>query len=127
MDYLSLIAYRDQVTVDQLSYAKVNESLFCTAIDNLIRNGLKYNDSPTKCVRIFMVDENTLGIQDNGRGMSQEDFMRYSQPYMRRAGQKETGTGLGLSICVAILNEHGFNISCETLQQGTLLKVRLKC
>jgi two-component system, chemotaxis family, sensor kinase Cph1 len=126
-DHLDGTAYEDQVVIDPLPKLPVNESLFCTAIDNLIRNGLKYNDSDTKFIKIFMLDELTLCIQDNGRGMTQEDFDKLSQPYTRRLDQAESGTGLGLSICVAILNEHGFCISCEKLQQGTMMKVRLKC
>lgn len=126
MSYLNSTAYADQVVIDPLPTVEVNESLFCTAIDNLIRNGLKYNDSCTKYVKIFMLDDSTLAVQDNGRGMSGEDFTKLSQPYMRPAGQKEEGTGLGLSICIAILNEHGFSVDCEKLQQGTMLKVRLK-
>ena len=127
LSYLNSTAYADQVKIEPLKTFEVNEPLFCTAVDNLIRNGLKYNDSPTKWIRIFMLDEFTLAVQDNGRGMSHEDFLRLSQPYMRPEGQKEDGTGLGLSICIAILNEHGFSIECEKLQQGTMLKVRLKC
>lgn len=124
--FLSTTAYKDQVIIDKLCVAAVNESLFCTAVDNLIRNGLKYNDAETKFVRVFMFDSDTLGIQDNGRGMSQQDFDVLSRPYIRREGQKESGTGLGLSICTAIMTEHGFSVSCEKLQQGTLLKVKVR-
>jgi len=126
ISYLSMTSYNDQVIVDSLITIPVNESLFCTAVDNLIRNGLKYNDSDTRWVKIYMLDADTMAIQDNGRGMSHEDFSRMSYPYTRRANQKEKGTGLGLNICNAILREHGFAINCEKLEQGTLLKVRLR-
>jgi PAS domain S-box-containing protein len=126
MGYLSMTSYNDQVIISPLITIQVNESLFCTAVDNLIRNGLKYNDSPTKCVKIYMLDSDTMVIEDNGRGMTQEEFSRMSYPYTRRANQKEKGTGLGLNICNAILREHGFAITCEKLEQGTLLKVRLQ-
>jgi PAS domain S-box-containing protein len=124
--YLTMTSYNDQVIVGPLVSVPINESLFCTAVDNLIRNGLKYNDSPTKCVKIYMLDPDTMAIEDNGRGMTQEEFSRMSYPYTRRANQKEKGTGLGLNICNAILREHGFAITCEKLEQGTLLKVRLR-
>lgn len=125
-NFLSSTSYNDQVIIEELTYAEVNESLFCTAIDNLVRNGLKYNDSETKVVRIHMLDEDTLVVEDNGRGMSQDDFDQYSKPYKRGKNQKENGTGLGLNICVAILKEHGFSVSCERLNPGTRLRVRLK-
>ena len=66
----------------------VNEALFCTSIDNLIRNGLKYNDSSSKFVKIYFEGE-TIFIQDNGRGITQEDFEHLSKPYVRKEGQKD--------------------------------------
>ena len=51
--------------------------------------------------------------------------MNELKPYTRKEGQKETGSGLGLNICIAILQEHGFGISCEKNNIGTKLKIRL--
>ena len=124
-DYLSATAYSSQVIIDELPTIEVNEALFCTAVDNLIRNGLKYNDSDTKFVKITS-DEKYVYIQDNGRGITQEDFDHLSKPYTRKEGQKESGTGLGLNICVAILEEHGFNITCEKNEIGTKMKIKFK-
>jgi len=122
--YLYTTAYKSQVKIDPLPTVEVNESLFCTAIDNLIRNGLKYNDSDFKYVHIFM-EGKYLVIQDNGRGMSQRDFDEWSKPYTRKENQKESGSGLGLNICVAILNEHKFTTSCEKNNIGTKFKIKV--
>lgn len=124
-DYLSSTAYISQVIIDKLPTIEVNEALFCTAVDNLIRNGLKYNDSDTKFVKIYS-DENNIYVQDNGRGITQEDFDHLCKPYTRKEGQKESGTGLGLNICVAILEEHGFIITCEKNEIGTKMKIKIK-
>ncbi len=125
-DYLSATAYRSQVILENLGEYEVNEALFCTSIDNLIRNGLKYNDSSTKFVKIYRI-KNTIFVEDNGRGLSADDFKYLSQPYTRKEGQKETGTGLGLNICIAILEEHGFSITCDKLPNiGTQMKIKLK-
>jgi signal transduction histidine kinase len=110
---------------DNLPTIEVNEALLCTAVDNLIRNGLKYNDSDTKFVEISS-DEDSIYIQDNGRGITQEDFNYLCKPYTRKEGQKESGTGLGLNICVAILEEHGFQITCEKNETGTKMKIKFK-
>jgi PAS domain S-box-containing protein len=129
VDYLSSTAYKDQVAIDRLPIVEVNEPLFCTAIDNLIRNGLKYNDSEFKMVAITMLDEQTLGVIDNGRGMTQEDFEQYSKPYLRKKNQTESGTGLGLNISIAILKEHGFTITSfhdPTKDEGTILRIKIK-
>lgn len=127
-NYLQPTAYFSQVALsDFLPEVEVNESLFCTAIDNLIRNGIKYNDSEFKMVAVYMDEDKYLAIQDNGRGMTQEEFEHLSKPYARRADQKETGTGLGLNICIAILQEHGFEISCQKMPEGgTKIKIKIK-
>lgn len=125
-EYLKSTSYIKQVKIDNLPSVLVNEPLFCTAIDNLIRNGLKYNDSSTKFVSIYMQDNDHLCIEDNGRGMSQSEFNEYSKPYTRKKGQEEKGTGLGLNICLAILKEHGFSIRAEKKEQGTKLLINIK-
>jgi PAS domain S-box-containing protein len=122
--YLSTTAYKSQVKIDPMPTVEVNESLFCTALDNLIRNGLKYNDNPTKYVHLYMEGKD-LVIQDNGRGMSQKDFEEWSKPYTRKENQRESGSGLGLNICVAILNEHKFTTSCEKNNIGTKFKIKV--
>ena len=127
-NYLATTSYIKQVDIDMLPTIEVNEPLFCTAIDNLIRNGLKYNDSPKKIVRIFMSLENnkrSICVQDNGRGMSQEEFLYLSKPYIRKKGQTEGGTGLGLNICIAILKEHGFEVKAEKLSNGTKMCITI--
>lgn len=132
-DYLKLTAYKNQVILsDNLpEQLELNEALFCTAIDNLIRNGLKYNDSPTKWVKIYHEGSYHTGsfivVEDNGRGITQEEFIELSKPYSRKEGQKEQGTGLGLNICIEILKEHRFKISAEkkTTETGTIIKIEL--
>lgn len=125
-DYLSNTSYSSQVAISELVQCEVNQALFCTAVDNLIRNGLKYNDSDNKVVRIFMEDDSNISIQDNGRGMTQEEFEHLSQPYTRKEGQQEQGSGLGLNICVSILKEHGFSVSCQKNDIGTKMNIKLK-
>lgn len=124
--YLKSTAYRSQVVIEKLGVEMVNEALFCTAIDNLIRNGLKYNDSSTKFVKLYRKDD-ILYVEDNGRGLSSEDFKNLSEPYVRKENQDEEGTGLGLNICIAILEEHGYSIDCDKLPEiGTQIKIYLK-
>ncbi len=125
-DYLKSTSYIKQVQIGLLPSLLVNEPLFCTAIDNLIRNGLKYNDSSTKFVSIYMQNDYTLCVEDNGRGITQEEFVEFSKPYTRKQNQDEGGSGLGLNICLAILKEHGFTIRAEKQQQGTKLLIKIK-
>ena len=126
-EFLSTTAYKKQVIIEDLITVPVSEQLFCTAVDNLIRNGLKYNDSPNKLVKVYMGDPDTLVVEDNGRGITQEEFINFSSKNLRRENQKESGSGLGLGICVAILKEHNFEIHCtknETV--GTTITIKLR-
>lgn len=126
-DYLRLTAYKNQVLLDDNlpKNLEVNEPLFCTAVDNLIRNGLRYNDSPTKWVKIYSEDD-FIVIEDNGRGITHEEFLELSKPYTRKEGQAEGGTGLGLNISIAILSEHNFLVEAEKLDIGTKIKIKIK-
>jgi PAS domain S-box-containing protein len=133
--HLETTAYSKQVIIEDLISSNVNEALFCTAVDNLIRNGLKYNDSDLRLVKIYMNKlkynkdrgsyRNVLVIEDNGRGMSKKDFEELSQPYKRKNEQKEPGSGLGLNICLAIMKEHGFDVSSEKIKTGTKIKIEI--
>jgi len=123
--YLKSTAYASQVDISELGVINANEALICTAIDNLIRNGLKYNDSKSKIVRIYKENDRTIVIEDNGRGMTQEQFEEYSKPYIRNNNNKEKGTGLGLNICIAIIKEHSFDIECGLSENGGS-KIKIK-
>ena len=130
-DYLRLTAYKNQVVLsdDLPSELDVNEALFCTAVDNFIRNGLKYNESPTKFIKICLEAGYHTGsyivIEDNGRGITGDEFVEFSKPYARKAGQKESGTGLGLNISIEILKEHGFKVFAEKQNNGTKVYIQI--
>lgn len=128
-DYLRLTAYKHQVVLDNNlpTSLNINEPLFCTAIDNFIRNGLKYNDSKTKWVKVYTSHIHNVGnvicIEDNGRGLTKEEFRELSKPYIRKPNQKETGSGLGLNISLSILKEHGYSIWADKTKQGTKITI----
>lgn len=128
-DYLRLTAYKHQVVLDNNlpTSLNINEPLFCTAIDNFIRNGLKYNDSKTKWVKVYTSHIHNVGnvicIEDNGRGLTREEFRELSKPYVRKPNQKETGSGLGLNISLSILKEHGYSIWADKTKQGTKITI----
>ncbi len=121
-EYLKLTAYSNKVEIDELPEITANKSLMCTAVDNFIRNGLKYNKAKQKAVKLYMED-NYLVIEDNGIGMTQEEFEHLCKPYKRRETETEHGTGLGLNISNAILTEHNFPVKVEKIETGTRILV----
>jgi K+-sensing histidine kinase KdpD len=130
-EYLKLTAYKNQIIIsdDLPTELEINEALFCTAVDNLIRNGLKYNDSATKWVKIYFEGDygkdSFICIEDNGRGLTSNEFWELSKPYTRKENQQEQGTGLGLNICVEILKQHSFKIVIEEIKKGTKIKIKI--
>jgi signal transduction histidine kinase len=123
--YISPNSYSVQVEISDLSKMEVNETLFCNAVENLIKNGLSYNDSEVKKVKIYN-EEEYLIVEDNGKGFSQKQFEKHLTKYSKKANVTGDEKGLGLNICVAILEEHGFKLSCEKIESGTKMKIKIK-
>lgn len=117
--YISTTSYKSQTLVSDLPNKEVNETLFWNAIDNIIKNGLKYNKSENKLVKIYTEDEYLI-IEDNGVGLSQSKFEK-----ILKSDKTDEDSGLGLNICYAIIKEHGFELSCEEVKTGTKMKIKL--
>ena len=123
LKYLTNTSYKNQVVIDELIPLYVNETLFWNAIDNLIKNGLRYNNSETKEVKIYMENDDLI-IEDNGVGFSQKEFESVTGQYLKKEDDSESGLGLGIT--KTILEEHGFSITCEKNEIGTKMKIKIK-
>jgi signal transduction histidine kinase len=124
-NYITPNSYSSQVEISDLGELEVNEILFCNAVENLIKNGLTYNDNQEKKVKIY-IDNDSLVIEDNGRGFTQKQFEKHLTKYSKKTNVTGDEKGLGLNICVAILEEHGFKLSCEGNNVGTKMKIKIK-
>ena len=128
-EHLENKVYFSQIDIDSdLPTINVNKYLFGVAIDNLIKGGLRFNDSEKKTVKIYMENTDVLCIEDNGTGLSREDFISYCKPYVRVKHNKDAVKiyqGLELNIAVAIIEDHGFHIEPEKLKIGTVFRVNL--
>jgi signal transduction histidine kinase len=124
-DFLKTTAYSNSVMLESdMPDHEINPTLFCTAIDNLIRNGLKYNDSAEKTVNIYSEGQYIV-IEDNGRGLSQTELEIFSKQQSGSTDQADAGEGLGLKISIAIFNDHGFSLTAERLEpNGTKMKIK---
>ena len=123
LKYLTNTSYKNQVEVDKLVSLNVNETLFWNAIDNLIKNGLRYNNSETKIVKIYM-ENNDLIVEDNGIGFTQKEFENATGGYLKKDTNSESGLGLGIT--KTILEEHGFSMVFEKIETGTKIKIKIK-
>ena len=123
LKYLTNTSYKNQVIIDELTTINVNETLFWNAIDNLIKNGLRYNTKENKEVKIYMENE-VLVVEDNGVGFSQKEFEKVTGRYLNKGDNSEVGLGLGIT--KTILEEHGFSMICEKINTGTKIKIKIK-
>jgi light-regulated signal transduction histidine kinase (bacteriophytochrome) len=119
-EYFANTSYSSQVTVEDIGEMEVNKQLFCTAIDNLVRNGIKYNSNKNKTVHVFKENDNIV-IKDNGTGLSKKQF----NEIIKKGVDMESETGLGLSITKAIVEEHGFSIDCDLIDEGTQITITI--
>lgn len=91
---------------------------------NLIKNGLKYNDSIKPFVKVTVEQNDTLTIfkvSDNGIGFSDRDREHLYERFYRgtRAlNLRPSGSGLGLSICHTIIEAHHGKIELISLQNA---------
>jgi signal transduction histidine kinase len=116
-EYLHETVHNSFVQISKMDTAYMNSELMCSVLDNLVRNGLKYNTQETKLIKIYMKGTSIV-VEDNGYGMSEQQFNEYIQPYSR-GNSAVSGSGLGLSICKMICDIHGYTMSCEQLEVGT--------
>lgn len=98
---------------------------------NLIDNARKAVDEDGMIRFEGRVDESgyTLRIQDNGRGMTEEDMSRVTEAFYmadKSRARKEGGAGLGLSLCRRIVEIHGGKMEFESkVSEGTAVTIRL--
>lgn len=85
-----------------------NAEMVYIAVKNLIDNAIRYCPSGSM-VRIFAKEDAskvTLGVEDNGDGLSEVELKRVTQRFYRVLGSGQNGSGLGLSIVEKIMQLH---------------------
>ena len=121
-NHIQHTAYKMQVEINDLGEAEVQPTLFCVAIDNLIKGGLQFNDSEVKWVKVYRKDD-TIYVEDNGTGLSHEDFIRYCKPWSQISTANNDIQGLDLNIAVVILEDHGFRVTPHLTDHGTRIEI----
>ncbi len=101
-------------------------------IQNLIQNGLKFNESPQPIIRIgvlpayFQDSKRTIFVVDNGIGIEISRFEEIFNMF-ERGNKAYSGTGLGLSTCRKIMDVHDENIWLESaVGQGSTFYFNLR-
>jgi two-component system sensor histidine kinase CpxA len=107
-------------------YAHGNAELLHSAIENIVRNAIRYTAAGTSVdVTLGPGDKShlLLVIRDHGKGVPQTDLEKIFQPFYRVAEARDRqsgGVGLGLAIADRVIGIHGGTIRAEIVQPSGL-------
>ena len=119
------------VTHDPLPTVLADEMQLTQLFQNLIGNGIKYQNRGIPQIHISAARNNskkwTFSVKDNGLGIDPQYFERIFGLFQRLHKREEfAGTGIGLAICKKIVERHGGAISVESEPgQGSIFSFAL--
>lgn len=104
--------------------ARVNTGLLSCAIDNILRNAIKYT-APETTIDVFIrcdPENFHIDICDCGPGVDDSDAIQIFEPFYRAANQHTApqGYGLGLAIARSAIELHGGSIGASNRPGGGL-------
>jgi PAS domain S-box-containing protein len=107
------------VTHDPLPAVLADETQLIQLFQNLIGNGIKYQNPGVPRVHISAKRNGgkkwTFSVKDNGLGIDPQYFERIFGMFQRLHKREEfAGTGIGLAICKKIAERHGDTVSVES-------------
>ena len=103
--------------LSRLPMVMADDTTIALVLQNLISNGLKFNESQTPDVEIGCIegDPLTIFVRDNGIGIDPRRHEAVFAMFRRLHGrQKYEGTGAGLSIVRKIVEAHGGRVWLES-------------
>jgi len=125
-------AHGRSVKFDELEPVKIkgNETLVRSAIENVLRNAVKYTAENTEVVVKMTADTGNASIliEDHGGGVPEEELKKLFTPFYRvgEARERKTGgIGLGLAIAEQAVKLHKGTISAKNINDGLLVEIGL--
>lgn len=107
---------------DELPEIMADRSMMLQLFQNIIGNGIKYNESMQPTIRIkhrILTDKIEISIADNGIGIPEHLREKAFQIFQRLHTNREyKGTGIGLAICKKIVESLEGKISIENNPSG---------
>lgn len=100
-----------EVETGELPQVYGDRSQLVQVFQNLIENGLKYNDAEAPRVAIDEVVTDgahvRVAIEDNGLGIPEDEQAEIFEMFQRgTSGRSTTGSGIGLALCEKIVDRH---------------------
>jgi two-component system, OmpR family, sensor kinase len=90
------------------------------AVDNLVRNALRFNPSgkPIEISARLEQQRVLITVRDHGPGVAPEYLAQLGEPFFRAPGQDSAGHGLGLAIARRAAERHGGSLILSNHAQG---------
>ncbi|WPC06739.1 HAMP domain-containing sensor histidine kinase [Pseudomonas benzenivorans] len=90
------------------------------AVDNLLRNALRFNPAgqPIELSATQEAGELCITVRDKGPGVAVEHLRQLGEPFYRAPGQNAPGHGLGLAIARRAAERHGGRLLLENRPGG---------
>ncbi len=108
----------------------VNENLLRSAIENVVRNAVRYTEEAT-AVEIALETKNgnaVIRVKDYGAGVADAELANLFRPFYRVGEDRDRrtgGIGLGLAIAERAVHTHGGTIRAENTNNGLLVEITL--
>lgn len=119
-----------KVSANQPCTVLGSENLLRSAIENVLRNAVRYTDEGT-AVDVTLIGQNgysVLKVSDHGGGVPDDELANLFRPFYRvgEARERKTGgIGLGLAIAERAVKAHKGTIAARNTADGLLVEIRL--
>jgi len=120
-----------RVSVEQSCVVRGNRGLLRSAIENVVRNAIRYTAEGTEVQLRLECNggEAIIQVTDSGPGVPAETLDKLFRPFYRiddARGRKTGGVGLGLSIIERAVRLHGGSVKASNrAESGLLVEIRL--
>lgn len=118
---------------DKTIMIKADPEQLKRVVNNIIGNSVKYMDKEKGFINIYIKDmgeEVQVELEDNGKGIAQEDLPRIFERFYRTDASRNSaqgGSGIGLSIVKKIVEDHGGRLWATSREKkGTTILFTLR-
>lgn len=110
--------------VQQEATVKGNSELMRRAVENIVRNALRFS-SPGQLIKVALTQSEqdfVIQVIDQGPGVDEDKLSSIFDPFVRiKSVLSGKGYGLGLAIARKVVNAHGGSIEARNAERGGLM------
>lgn len=105
-----------------------NSRLIGSAIENVLRNAVRYTKDKVEASLIVKNDNAVITIRDYGEGIPEKDLEEIFRPFYRVSearDRKSGGIGIGLSITEQAVQAHQGTVTAKNVKNGLQVEIKL--